>query len=73
MNPVTPSGNAAANEAFRIKRVDHTGVTVSSLEDSLAFWVNVLGFKHLHTWTFETAPFIEELAETKYTLEICHV
>src|ERR1700741_5360482 len=61
MNALAPSGTAAGARAFRIKRVDHTGFTVSSLEHSLAFWVDVLGFRHLYTWTFETAPFIEEL------------
>jgi catechol 2,3-dioxygenase-like lactoylglutathione lyase family enzyme len=61
MNAIAPSWTAASGEAFRIKRVDHTGFTVSSLEDSLAFWVDVLGFKHLYTWTFETGLFIEEL------------
>jgi catechol 2,3-dioxygenase-like lactoylglutathione lyase family enzyme len=53
---------AASRDAFRIKSVDHTGFTVSSLEDSLEFWVNVMGFRHLYTWTFETGTFIEELA-----------
>jgi catechol 2,3-dioxygenase-like lactoylglutathione lyase family enzyme len=61
MNAVMRSRTAASAEAFRIKRVDHTGFTVSSLEDTLAFWVDVLGFKHLYTWTFETGPFIEQL------------
>ena len=44
-----------------ISRVEHTGITVSSLKDSLDFWVNVLGFQHLYTWTFENSPFIEKL------------
>jgi catechol 2,3-dioxygenase-like lactoylglutathione lyase family enzyme len=48
------SGTAAGAEPFSIKRIDHTGFTVSSLEDSLAFWVDALGFWHLYTWTFET-------------------
>ena len=61
MNAVIRSGTAASGQAFRIKRVDHTGFTVSSLETSLAFWVDVLGFRHLYTWAFETTPFIEEL------------
>ena len=61
MNAVIRSGTAASGQAFRIKRVDHTGFTVSSLENSLAFWVDVLGFRHLYTWAFETTPFIEEL------------
>jgi catechol 2,3-dioxygenase-like lactoylglutathione lyase family enzyme len=50
-----------AQSAVRIKSVDHTGFTVSSLENALAFWVDVLGFTHLYTWTFETDPFIEEM------------
>lgn len=61
MNAVIQSGTVASGEPFRINRIDHTGFTVSSLEDSLAFWVEALGFKHLYTWTFETGPFIEEM------------
>jgi catechol 2,3-dioxygenase-like lactoylglutathione lyase family enzyme len=60
-NTVAESVAAASGNAFRIKSVDHTGFTVSSLEDSLKFWVDVMGFKHLYTWTFETGPFIEEV------------
>jgi catechol 2,3-dioxygenase-like lactoylglutathione lyase family enzyme len=44
-----------------ISSVDHTGITVSSLEDALDFWVNVLGFRHLYTWNFENTVFIEKL------------
>jgi catechol 2,3-dioxygenase-like lactoylglutathione lyase family enzyme len=44
-----------------ISKVDHTGITVSSLKDAIAFWVDVLGFQHLYTWEFETTPFIENL------------
>jgi catechol 2,3-dioxygenase-like lactoylglutathione lyase family enzyme len=44
-----------------ISRVDHTGITVSSLKDALDFWVGVLGFQHLYTWKFENTPFIENL------------
>jgi catechol 2,3-dioxygenase-like lactoylglutathione lyase family enzyme len=61
MSAAARSGIAARADAFRIKSVDHTGFTVSSLEDSLAFWVDVLGFRHLYTWTFETGPFIEQV------------
>jgi catechol 2,3-dioxygenase-like lactoylglutathione lyase family enzyme len=61
MKAATQLGTAAMEEAFRIKSADHTGFTVSSLDNSLAFWVDVLGFRHLYTWTFETEPFIEEL------------
>jgi catechol 2,3-dioxygenase-like lactoylglutathione lyase family enzyme len=41
--------------------VDHTGITVSSLADSLDFWVGTLGFRHLYTWDFENDGFIENL------------
>lgn len=41
--------------------VDHTGITVSSLDRALNFWVNALGFQHLYTWSFENTPFIEKL------------
>ena len=33
---------------FRIIAADHTGITVSSLERSLAFWRDVLGFELSH-------------------------
>lgn len=47
----TEAEAAARGGGFRIKSVDHTGFTVSSLDDSLEFWVGVLGFRHLYTWT----------------------
>ena len=34
---------------FRIVAADHTGITVSNLERSLAFWRDVLGFEFSHT------------------------
>src|SRR5437660_9398040 len=33
---------------FRIIATDHTGITVSNLERSLAFWQDVLGFELSH-------------------------
>jgi catechol 2,3-dioxygenase-like lactoylglutathione lyase family enzyme len=33
---------------FRILTADHTGITVSNLERSLAFWQDVLGFELSH-------------------------
>ena len=33
---------------FKIIAADHTGITVSNLERSLAFWQNVLGFELSH-------------------------
>jgi glyoxylase I family protein len=43
---------------FRIITADHTGITVSKLERSLAFWRDVLGFELSHT-----AHQIGEMAE----------
>jgi glyoxylase I family protein len=34
---------------FRILAADHTGITISNLERSLAFWHDVLGFELSHT------------------------
>lgn len=54
-----------AMTSFRIKRADHTGITVSSLDEALSFWVGAMGFVHLYTWDFENSPFIEELVGVK--------
>ncbi len=35
--------------SFCIIAADHTGITVSSLERSLTFWRDVLGFEYSHT------------------------
>ena len=35
--------------SFHIVGADHTGITVSNLERSLAFWRDVLGFEFSHT------------------------
>jgi catechol 2,3-dioxygenase-like lactoylglutathione lyase family enzyme len=51
--------------AFTLTSVDHTGITVSSLDRSLDFWVNVLGFRHLYTWDFANDAFIENLVGVK--------
>ncbi len=37
------------NRPFRIVAADHTGITVSDLERSLAFWRDVLGFEFSHS------------------------
>jgi catechol 2,3-dioxygenase-like lactoylglutathione lyase family enzyme len=37
------------SKKFRIVAADHTGITVSNLERSLAFWRDVLGFELSHT------------------------
>jgi catechol 2,3-dioxygenase-like lactoylglutathione lyase family enzyme len=38
-----------ANKSLRILSADHTGITVSNLERSLAFWRDVIGFELSHT------------------------
>ena len=38
-----------SNKPIRIISTDHTGITVSNLERSLAFWRDVLGFEFSHT------------------------
>jgi catechol 2,3-dioxygenase-like lactoylglutathione lyase family enzyme len=37
------------DKSFRVLGADHTGITVSNLERSLAFWRDVLGFELSHT------------------------
>ena len=39
----------STNISFRIVGADHTGITVSNLEQSLAFWRDLLGFELSHT------------------------
>jgi glyoxylase I family protein len=38
----------STSKSFRIIAADHTGITVSNLERSLAFWRDVLGFELSH-------------------------
>ena len=38
----------STRKSFRIVAADHTGITVSNLERSLAFWQDVLGFELSH-------------------------
>lgn len=45
---------------FRIIAADHTGITVSNLERSLAFWQNVLGFELSHR-AHQTAELASEI------------
>src|SRR4026209_926018 len=40
---------STSRHEFRIISADHTGITVSNLERSLAFWRDVLGFEVSHT------------------------
>ena len=45
---------------FRILATDHTGITVSNLERSLAFWRDVLGFELSHR-AHQTGGLAEEI------------
>ncbi|WP_166365664.1 VOC family protein [Pseudomonas akapageensis] len=48
-----------------IFRADHTGFTVASLADSLHFWTEVLGFKHLYTSEYGSGEFLDNLVGVK--------
>jgi catechol 2,3-dioxygenase-like lactoylglutathione lyase family enzyme len=56
---------SGASPSFRIKIADHTGITVSSLDEALSFWVGAMGFEHLYTWDFEDSSFFEGLVGVK--------
>lgn len=49
---------------FRVISADHTGITVSNLERSLAFWRDVLGFELSHT-AHQKGEFAEEITGVK--------
>ena len=49
---------------FRIIAADHTGITVSNLERSLAFWRDVLGFEFSHS-THQTGERPEQITGVK--------
>ena len=49
-----------SSQPFRIIAADHTGITVSNLEQSLAFWQNVLGFEFSHR-AHQTAELASEI------------
>jgi glyoxylase I family protein len=49
---------------FHIIAADHTGITVSNLERSLAFWRDVLGFEFSHS-AHQTGKMAEEITGIK--------
>jgi glyoxylase I family protein len=51
-------------KSFRIISADHTGITVSDLERSLAFWRDVLGFELSHT-AHQTGEMAEQITGVK--------
>ena len=60
------------NKPFCIVAADHTGITVSNLERSLAFWRDVLGFELSHTahQTGELAQEITGVASAEIKLAV---
>jgi len=50
----------STSESFRIVAADHTGITVSNLERSLAFWRDALGFELSHT-AHQTGEMAQEI------------
>jgi len=50
--------------SFRIVAADHTGITVSNLERSLAFWRDVLGFEFSHR-ARQTSEMAEQITGVK--------
>ena len=62
----------STSKTFRIIAADHTGITVSNLERSLAFWQNVLGFEFSHRahQTAEMAREITGVADAEIKLAV---
>jgi glyoxylase I family protein len=60
------------SRSIRIISTDHTGITVSNLERSLAFWRDVLGFEPSHTahQTGEMASEITGIAGAEIKLAV---
>jgi catechol 2,3-dioxygenase-like lactoylglutathione lyase family enzyme len=52
------------NRPFPIIAADHTGITVSNLERSLAFWRDVLGFEFSHS-AHQTGERAEQITGVK--------
>src|SRR6267142_5699051 len=66
------SMSTSTRKSFRIIAADHTGITVSNLERSLAFWRDVLGFEPSHTahQTSEMASEITGVAGAEIKLAV---
>jgi catechol 2,3-dioxygenase-like lactoylglutathione lyase family enzyme len=54
------SKSMSKTKTFRIVDADHTGITVSNLQRSLAFWQDLLGFEYSHT-THQKGKIAEEI------------
>ena len=55
---------STSRNEFRIVTADHTGITVSNLERSLAFWRDILGFELSHT-AHQTGEMAEQITGVK--------
>jgi catechol 2,3-dioxygenase-like lactoylglutathione lyase family enzyme len=55
---------STSRNEFRIISADHTGITVSNLERSLAFWRDILGFELSHT-AHQTGEMAEQITGVK--------
>jgi glyoxylase I family protein len=66
------SKSTTKRRPYRILGADHTGITVSNLERSLAFWRDVLGFEFSHTahQTGEMASEITGVAGAEINLAV---
>ena len=54
----------STKKSFPIIAADHTGITVSDLERSLAFWRDVLGFEFSHT-AYQKGELAQEITGVK--------
>jgi glyoxylase I family protein len=64
--------STSTTKQFRVIAADHTGITVSNLERSLAFWRDVLGFElsHMAHQTGELAQEITGVAGAEIKLAV---
>ena len=58
------SSTSTRRDECRVLSADHTGITVSNLERSLAFWRDVLGFEFSHT-AHQKGELAEEITGVK--------
>jgi glyoxylase I family protein len=67
--------STSKSHSIRIISADHTGITVSNLDRSLAFWRDVLGFEPSHTahQTGEMASEITGVAGAEIKLAVVKV
>jgi glyoxylase I family protein len=57
--------STSKEKAFRVVAADHTGISVSNLQRSLAFWRDVLGFEFSHS-AHQTGELAREITGIRY-------